>query len=83
MAVIACSVFVSVFSLVSVKALWTQRGYQARVIDKKQIARDQLEENVTTVKDLVTSYQQFISSPSNMIGGNPAGSGEKTATTHD
>lgn len=76
--VIACSVFVTIFSLVSVRTLWSQRGYQARVIGKKQEARDTLNKNVETVKDLVDSYKQFTaSSPTNLIGGNPAGTGDK------
>lgn len=76
-AVIGCSVFVTVFSLVSVRALWTQRGYQGRVIAQKQKARDQLKDNIESAKDLVSSYKQFTAVPVNMIGGNPAGTGDK------
>jgi hypothetical protein len=75
--VIAASVFVTVFSLVSSRVLWTQRGYQARVIDQKTKAKVQLEKNVDSVKDLVASYQQFVESSSNMLGGNPAGTGDQ------
>ncbi len=75
--VVAGAVFVAVFSLVSTKSLWTQRTYQARVIAKKQAARDQLQQNVESVKGLVDSYQQFVDSGTNMLGGNPKGSGEK------
>lgn len=75
--VIAGAVFVTVFSLVSAKALWTQRSYQARVIDKKVSARDQLEKNVSAVKDLESAYKNFASNPNNIIGGNPTGTGEK------
>lgn len=75
--IVAAAVFVAVFSLVSTKSLWTQRGYQSRVIDKKKIAKKQLEDNVTSVKDLVQSYQQFVGATTNIIGGNPAGTGEK------
>ncbi len=76
-AIVATTVFVTVFSLVSTKALWTQRGYQARVIDKKATANDQLAKNVDSVKDLVSSYQQFVDSSVNILDGNPAGTGER------
>ncbi len=75
--VVAGAVFIAVFSLVSSKALWTQRGYQARVIDKKQTADQQLDENLASVTTLATSYKAFVSQPVNMLGGNPSGSGEK------
>ena len=76
-AVIGTAVFVSVFSLVSVKSLWSQRSYQAKVIAQKQDARDQLEDNVNSVKDLVSSYKRFVDSSTNILGGNPQGAGEK------
>ncbi|MCA9329206.1 hypothetical protein KDA11_01040 [Candidatus Saccharibacteria bacterium] len=76
-AVVGCAVFVTVFSLVSVKSLWTQRSYQAKVISKKQEAHDQLEQNVNAVKDLVKSYTLFVDAPTNMLNGNPKGSGDK------
>lgn len=75
--IVAVAVFVTVFSLLSAKSLWTQRGYQARVIGKKTEARDQLKKNVESVQDLVASYKDFVGSSTNMLDGNPAGSGEK------
>ncbi len=75
--IVAAAVFVTIFSLVSSKALWTQRGYQARVIDKKKTANKQLEDNLASVSNLATSYKAFVSQPENMLGGNPSGSGEK------
>lgn len=74
---IAITTFLVVFSLVSVKALISQRNYQARVIDKKESARDQLKKNIEASDDLIVSYKAFVSSPSNILGGNPQGSGEK------
>ncbi|MCX6727482.1 MAG: hypothetical protein NTX11_01550 [Candidatus Saccharibacteria bacterium] len=76
-ATIAGAVFITVFSLVSSKSLWTQRAYQARVIDKKEKARVQLEDNINAVSGLVTSYKNFISNPTNLLGGSPSGTGEK------
>ena len=40
--IIAATVFVTVFSLVSAKSLLQQRNYQAKVIDKKETANEQL-----------------------------------------
>ncbi len=75
--IVAGAVFVTVFSLVSAKALWSQRSYQARVIGKKEIARDQLQNNLDAVTKLKTSYEAFVGSPENVLGGNPAGTGDK------
>lgn len=75
--VIAGAVFVTIFSLVSSKALWGQRGYQDRVVSQKQDALDTLEKNVSSAKDLQASYQQFIGTTTNMLGGNPAGTGDQ------
>ena len=76
-ATIAGAVFITVFSLVSAKSLWTQRAYQAKVIDKKEKARVQLENNLNAVDGLVASYKNFTSNPTNLLGGNPSGTGEK------
>lgn len=76
-ATVAVAVFVTVFSLVSSKSLWTQRAYQARVIDKKEKARVQLQDNLSAVDGLVTSYKNFTTNPTNLLGGNPSGTGEK------
>lgn len=75
--IIAGAVFVTVFSLVSSKALWTQRSYQAKVLSKKQQASDQLEDNIQSVDGLVASYKTFVSAPTNFLQGNPTGQGEK------
>lgn len=74
---IAAAVFVAVFSLVSSKALFSQVQYQNKVINKKEDARDTIEQNVDSVGDLVQSYQQFVNASPNMLDGNPKGTGEK------
>lgn len=74
---IAISTFLVVFSLVSVKALISQRNYQARVISKKEAARDQLKKNIEASDDLIVAYKAFVGSPANVLGGNPKGTGEK------
>lgn len=75
--IIAFTVFVTVFSLVSANSLLKQRNYQAKVIGKKEAANKQLEDNIAATTTLVASYKQFVGSPVNMLGGNPAGTGEK------
>jgi hypothetical protein len=75
--IIAGSVFVSVFSLVSSKALWNQRSYQARVIAKKETAVSTLQDNIESVNSLVTTYKEFTGTTENVLGGNPNGNGEK------
>lgn len=75
--VVAASSFIFVFSLIATKALWSQRGYQQRVISKKEKARDQLKANVTASKTLVTAYQSFITQQQNVIGGSSTGTGAK------
>ena len=75
--VVAAAVFVTVFSLVSCKALLTQRSYQQRVITKQEKARDQLKADLDAVSQLETSYKDFISAPDNVIGGNPSGTGDR------
>lgn len=74
---IAGAVFVSIFSLVSAKALLTQSNYQLRVISKKEKAREVIQKNVKTVNSLVSSYQQFTNTPTNILDGDPLGKGEK------
>ncbi len=74
---IAVATFVTVFCLITAKALLSQRAYQARVITRKEKAKDQLKENIKSVEALDTSYKEFVSSPVNVLDGNPAGTGEK------
>lgn len=67
----------TVFSLVASRALLTQRGYQSRVIAEKKKALAQLKANNEAADQLVNSYKAFISTPDNIIGGLPAGSGDR------
>lgn len=75
--VVAVASFITMFSLVAAKALWDQRSFQARVITEKEAARTQLESNVAAVDTLVTSYKAFVGTSENVIGGNPAGKGDR------
>lgn len=76
-AVVAIASFISMFSLVAAKALWDQRSFQARVITEKEVARNQLKANVAAVDSLKNSYQAFVGTPENVLGGNPSGNGER------
>lgn len=75
--IVAVAAFIIVFSLVSARALLQQRSYQAKVISKQETARDQLNANKEAVDQLVIAYKDFISTPDNVIGGNPAGTGDR------
>lgn len=74
---VAIASFVLVFTGFAVNALIVQRNYQARVIAQKEIARDQLQQNLNAVESLRSSYQAFISTPANVIGGASNGDGER------
>ena len=77
--VVAVSVaaFVLVFAGFSAKALLDQRSYQARVIDKKSAALEQIKQNKEAVDSLRTTYAAFVTNPQNIIGGASNGAGEK------
>lgn len=75
--VVAVAAFVLVFTGFAVNALLAQRSYQVRVIDKKEIAREQLDENIEAVDRLESAYQAFIATSENAIGGVSEGSGER------
>jgi hypothetical protein len=75
--IVAISAFVVVFSLVAAKALLDQRAYQSKVISKKELARDTLQENIAAVDTLNTAYQEFANAEVNVLGGNPDGKGDR------
>ncbi len=74
---VAAAAFFVMFALVASRALLSQRSYQERVIDEKEKAVQQLQDNLTAVNQLATSYRAFIETPDNVIGGNPNGTGDK------
>jgi hypothetical protein len=76
-AVVAVASFVTVFCLVASHAVLSQNSYQARVITAKDKANSQLKSNITAYNNLANSYEKFVSTPTNVIGGNPSGSGSK------
>ena len=72
---VAVATFVAIFSLVSAKVLLKQRSYQARVISQQAAAETQLEKDIQSSKDLITSYKAFVGTSDNVLHGNPTGSG--------
>ena len=74
---VAVAAFIIMFSLVASKALLGQRSYQAKVIHKKEIARDTLRDNILAAEQLNSSYQSFVNEPINAIGGNPKGDADR------
>lgn len=70
-AVVAVATVITVFCLISTKALIAQAAYQRRVVNAKQAADKQLEANVVAARALVAHYNQVFegSNPTNVIGG--------------
>lgn len=71
----AVAAFIVIFSLVACKTLVSQAGYQNRVISAKKKAVSQLKDDLDARNSLVASYKAFVGTPTNMIGGAPAGTG--------
>ncbi len=69
--------FMVVFTLVASKTLISQAMYQNRVISAKRTAVLQLKTDIASTSNLVTAYKAFVSTPQNVIGGDPNGNGPK------
>ena len=72
--------FIVVFCLVASLALVNQFSYQNRIITASKTALKQLQQNLQAVQSLKTSYSAFIGTPTNIIGGNPIGTGPQDGT---
>ena len=75
--IISAAVFISVFSVVAIRSLYSQLTYQSRVINQKEITLDQINRNIEEVEKLNIAYQEFANSTENVIGGNPDGDGDR------
>jgi hypothetical protein len=69
--------FLVVFSLVASKTLIGQIAYQNKVISQEKQAQSQLQTDLSARDSLVNSYQAFINTPQNILGGNPNGTGSQ------
>jgi hypothetical protein len=67
--------FVVMFCLIGSYTLLGQLTYQNRVISAKKKALTQLQQDISSTKELVSRYQAFVTGPINVLGGNPAGAG--------
>ena len=76
-AVVGIASFVTIFSLVAANAVFSQNKYQSKVIAAKETAYHQLTKNLTATKSLVDSYQKFVTSDTNSIGGQTGGTGDR------
>lgn len=74
---VAVAAFVTVFSLVSARALWVKRGFERRVVAEKENTLKTLKANNSAATELVTAYQAFNNTPDNLLGGNASGTGDK------
>lgn len=74
---ISIAVFITVFCAVAAKSLISRQMYQAKVIESREKARDQLIANIDAAADLGQSYKGFVEQVPNVIGGSPTGTGER------
>jgi hypothetical protein len=69
--------FLTVFSLVASKTLFSQLAYQNRVLKEKHATVARLRSNLTAANELENSYKAFVSTTTNVIGGDAHGNGER------
>jgi hypothetical protein len=74
--IVGIASFITVFCLVAAQAVLSQDKYQSRVISAKNKANTQLKSDVSSFSDLESSYQNFVDSPTNVIGGSLSGTGQ-------
>lgn len=75
--VTAASAFIVIFCIIASISLLGQLMYQNRVISAKRKAAAQLKLNIENTDKLVGSYNSFVGTPQNVLGGNPNGVGAK------
>lgn len=73
----AVAAFIVIFAGVASKALFSQAAYQNKVIDTKKQALATLKSDLNAVDSLKESYQVFVDTPQNVLGGNPSGTGDQ------
>jgi hypothetical protein len=73
--VTSVAAFLVVFCLVASKTLVGQIAYQNKVISQEKQAQQQLQTDLNARSSLVNSYQAFVNTPQNILGGNPNGTG--------
>lgn len=73
MIAVAIATFITVFSLVASKALYSQMRYQSKVSSKKEDTLKKLKTNLQTADELTNAYRAFADQPTNVLGGNAQG----------
>lgn len=76
-AIAGIAAFISVFSLVASKTLFSQLAYQNRVLNQKHATVARLRSNITAANQLETSYKAFTTTTTNVINGDANGTGER------
>ena len=72
---LAFTSFIFIFALFATKDLISQGAYQNRIISQQIISKNNLDTDLTAISSLKSSYKAFVDQPQNLLGGNPAGSG--------
>ena len=62
-------------TIVASASLLSQMSYQNRVISADNSALSQVKSDLRATKSLASAYNTFVNTPTNVIGGNPNGSG--------
>jgi len=75
--VVSIAAFVTTFSLVASKSLFARQSYQRKVINAREEALDQLENNKKAVDDLKIKYNEFATRQENIIAGSSTGHGDR------
>jgi hypothetical protein len=76
-AAVAAAAFVLVFAGFAARSLIEIRNYQARVIEQKLEARDDIRLSLEGAQQLQSTYNAFVAQPQNIIGGNSNAAGER------
>lgn len=76
-AVTSAASFIVVFCAVAAWSLFGQFNYQNRVIGAQRDAVKQLKSNLSATSQLENSYAAFLAPSTNIIGGNPTGTGQQ------
>lgn len=77
------AVFIVVFCLIASKTLVSDASYQNKVISSDHTALSTLKTDLSARDALVTAYNSFVSTPQNVIGGNPSGDGPNDGNNAD
>lgn len=83
--IVATAVAVTVFSLVSTKALLSQAAYQRRVINARHLSNSQIQQSIKQAGTLIDQYNNVFENPNaaNALGGKNDASNNSTPPNVD